>query len=296
MSCTPTSKHWDVFISHASEDKAFVSDLVRCLERRKLSLWVDYKVLLPGDSILRRIEEGLSRSSFGVLVLSEPFFSKTWTGREMEAMIGLYMDREDRLIPLWHGVDEPAVRAYSPLLVTRLAIRTAPGVAMVAKEISRKIRLSRASSSEEAQMEFLAEEYNEIRDADDDTRLPKKFDVLGRMKSISRAIKRLDQFTRRNSEGDRLAIAAVLQVAPRRTELSRLISACRQTKHRFVWVEICAAIVRHAESFRFADRERALAHAEMSALVHRPVCKDSRSAHEALQKALAAITSAVSSR
>src|SRR5690348_6780034 len=71
---------WDVFICHASEDKAaFVRDLAVELAKRGLQVWYDEMELRLGDSLRRKIDEGLRESRFGIVVLSPHFFGKNWT-------------------------------------------------------------------------------------------------------------------------------------------------------------------------------------------------------------------------
>jgi len=60
---------WDVFISHASEDKAAVAaPLADELRNYCLNVWLDRWVLSPGDSLRRKIDEGISKSRLGVVV------------------------------------------------------------------------------------------------------------------------------------------------------------------------------------------------------------------------------------
>ena len=76
---------WDVFISHASEDKeAAVRPLATELTRLSLSVWYDEFSLTIGDSLRRSIDHGLSKSKFGVVILSHNFFRKEWPHREHE--------------------------------------------------------------------------------------------------------------------------------------------------------------------------------------------------------------------
>ncbi len=66
---------WDVFISHASEDKETIAKpLAKILIHNGLSVWLDQHELFLGDSLRRKIEEGLSNSRFGVVILSKNFF------------------------------------------------------------------------------------------------------------------------------------------------------------------------------------------------------------------------------
>jgi TIR domain len=54
---------WDVFISHASEDKEdFVRPLAESLSRSGLRVWYDEFTLKVGDSLRRSIDYGLDRS------------------------------------------------------------------------------------------------------------------------------------------------------------------------------------------------------------------------------------------
>jgi hypothetical protein len=70
------SKEHDVFISHASEDK---NDLVRpladALQNKGLSVWYDEFTLRIGDSLRQKIDQGLSRSRVGLVVLSPSFIT-----------------------------------------------------------------------------------------------------------------------------------------------------------------------------------------------------------------------------
>ena len=66
-----TSKEYDVFISHASEDKdSVVRPLAIALKNKGINVWYDEFELKIGDSLRRKIDQGLSRSKFGIVVLS----------------------------------------------------------------------------------------------------------------------------------------------------------------------------------------------------------------------------------
>ena len=68
---------FDVFISHASEDKdAIVRPLAIALQQHGLEVWYDEFELRIGDSLRRKIDKGLAHSRFGVVVLSQYFFAK----------------------------------------------------------------------------------------------------------------------------------------------------------------------------------------------------------------------------
>ena len=80
---------YDVFISHASEDKEdFVDEFVAELRKAGVKVWYDTTQILWGDSLRKRIDEGLRKSRFGIAVLSPNYIAdgKYWTKEELERM------------------------------------------------------------------------------------------------------------------------------------------------------------------------------------------------------------------
>ena len=67
-------KEWDIFISHASEDKTKVArPLAEALRKAGVRVWLDEHQLKVGDSLSEKIDEGLSHSRFGAVILSPAF-------------------------------------------------------------------------------------------------------------------------------------------------------------------------------------------------------------------------------
>jgi hypothetical protein len=133
------SKSYDVFISHASEDKDdVVRDLAHGLQRHGLEVWYDEFALRIGDSLRRKIDVGLSTSRFGVVVLSPDFFSKNWSQYELDGLVTREMSGERQIIlPVWHGVTRDDVMRFSPSLADKIALRTADSsVEEIAAEIA----------------------------------------------------------------------------------------------------------------------------------------------------------------
>ena len=97
---------YDVFICHASADKGgFVSPLVTALSEANVEVWYDERALRLGDSIRRTIDKGLSKSRFGIVVLSKAFFARNWPQYELDALAEREMSGNDKIIlPVWHGV------------------------------------------------------------------------------------------------------------------------------------------------------------------------------------------------
>lgn len=135
-------REYDVFISHASEDKdEFVRPLANALERCGLSVWYDEFALKIGDSLRRKIDQGLANSRFGIVVLSESFFKKGWTNYELDGIVTRSISGEQQLLPIWHKVSKADVMKYSPSLVDKVARSTITHTPdEIAEEISELIR------------------------------------------------------------------------------------------------------------------------------------------------------------
>jgi|GEM_PF-3524384 len=71
-----------VFISYSHGDKKFVNRLTRDLENAGVHVWVDEKKIKVGDSISRKIEEGISECDFFCLVISRHSINSKWVDRE----------------------------------------------------------------------------------------------------------------------------------------------------------------------------------------------------------------------
>ncbi|MFI1520129.1 DUF1883 domain-containing protein [Kitasatospora cineracea] len=137
----------EVFISHASEDKADVATpLARCLQDAGVSVWLDVLELKIGDSLRRRIDQGLARSASGVVIFSRAFFEKGWTQYELDGIVTRSVSGEQSLLPIWHNITKDEVIAQSPSLAHKLARSTARHtVAEIAREIADVVIASRGS-------------------------------------------------------------------------------------------------------------------------------------------------------
>lgn len=131
---------YDVFISHASEDKENIAKpLAISLAKRGLKVWYDEFTLNVGDSLITEINNGLKDSLFGIIILSEAFFSKGWTEYEFKALLTRQInDRSKVLIPIWHGVSRQIVNDHYPMLTDIFALNSNIGIQKLTERILRE--------------------------------------------------------------------------------------------------------------------------------------------------------------
>lgn len=114
---------WDVFISHASEDKIdFVIPLVNKLKQYGVKVWFDKFELKVGDSLSKNIDVGLSESRYGIIVISKYFLSKGWTDYEYRSLLNKEIGSKKILLPIWYNVTKEEVQQYSLFLGDKMAL------------------------------------------------------------------------------------------------------------------------------------------------------------------------------
>ena len=138
---------WDLFISHASEDK---DEVARPLAERfvevGLKVWYDEYTLTVGDSLRRSIDKGLAKSRYGLVILSKHFFEKEWPQKELDGLVAREDGSEKRILPVWHKVTRAQVVSFSPPLADKLGVSTTKGIDHVVKEILRAVKPEIVSS------------------------------------------------------------------------------------------------------------------------------------------------------
>jgi hypothetical protein len=132
-----------LFICHVSEDKDdFVAPLAAELGK-KYDVWYDDYELRLGDSLPEKIDDGLKRCDFGIVILSKAFFAKKKWGRaELDGLIALEMKRGKIILPVWKGVTSDNVAEYSPMLASKIAVSDSEGLPKVIEKINLAVSVS----------------------------------------------------------------------------------------------------------------------------------------------------------
>ncbi len=137
-----TEPEYDVFISHASEDKdEVVRPLANSLKSKGIKVWYDEFEMRIGDSLRRKIDKGLANSRFGIVVISKDFIKKGWTNYELDGIITKAISGEQIILPIWHNITKREVIDFSPSLADKLARNTAINtIEEISTEISELIQ------------------------------------------------------------------------------------------------------------------------------------------------------------
>lgn len=97
---------YDVFISHANIDKKdLIEDLYQSLSKLGVSIFYDKESLEWGDNWKERILNGTQKAEFAIIVISENFFGREWTERELLE----FFNRQNRngqklILPILHNI------------------------------------------------------------------------------------------------------------------------------------------------------------------------------------------------
>lgn len=142
------NEEYDVFVSHAWEDKEdFVDEFVAELRKQGLIVWYDTDKLKWGDSMREKIDRGLAKSRYGVVVLSPNYIAehKYWTKAELNGLFQVETINGKTILPIWHNLTKKQVTEYSPIIADRKAMTTASmtpeEIAIELKELFRSVNM-----------------------------------------------------------------------------------------------------------------------------------------------------------
>jgi hypothetical protein len=103
-----------IFISHSSDDAAFVSELRTQLESFGLKAWVDCRELIGGQKLTQAIEQAITDSDYFIVVISPQTVNSDWVFEEVAyALAKQQNDAQFKIIPLLFGNMQPnALRSW----------------------------------------------------------------------------------------------------------------------------------------------------------------------------------------
>lgn len=115
---------YDVFISHANEDKqSYVDELKNSLDKLNIKIFYDKETLEWGDNWKDKILEGVKKAEFAIIVISENFFGREWTEKEL----GEFLNRQNQngqkiILPIIHNISVEQLRQKYPAVANIQAL------------------------------------------------------------------------------------------------------------------------------------------------------------------------------
>ncbi|MDE6312407.1 MAG: toll/interleukin-1 receptor domain-containing protein, partial [Lachnospiraceae bacterium] len=115
---------YDLFISHASKDKEeLVEKLYQSLSKLGIHIFYDKESLEWGDNWKEKILNGTKRAEFAIIVISENFFDREWTERELVE----FLNRQNRngqklILPILHNISLEQLQEKYPSVANIQAI------------------------------------------------------------------------------------------------------------------------------------------------------------------------------
>ena len=97
---------YDVFISHANKDKIeYVNELKQSLNKLGINIFYDKDTLEWGDKWKDKILEGVAKAEFAIIVISENFFDREWTEKELNEFLSRQNENGQKIIlPILHNI------------------------------------------------------------------------------------------------------------------------------------------------------------------------------------------------
>ena len=109
---------YDVFISHASKDKiGYVNALRSEIKKLGVEVFYDKDIIEWGDNWKETILDATARCEFAIVVISENFFGREWTERELSEFLHRQNDTTQKIVlPLLYNVSPKEVINRYPFL------------------------------------------------------------------------------------------------------------------------------------------------------------------------------------
>lgn len=109
---------YDVFISHANADKAtYVDDLKKSLDKLNIQVFYDKDTLEWGDNWKNKILEGVKKAEFAIIVISENFFGREWSEKELSDFLNRQNQNGQKIIlPILHKISVAQLQEKYPAI------------------------------------------------------------------------------------------------------------------------------------------------------------------------------------
>lgn len=108
----------DVFLSHANKDKLdYVNELYESLYKLGINVFYDKKDLSWGDNWKEKILKGAEKSEFSIIVISNNYFDREWTEKELNEFLQRQNESGQKIIlPLLYNINFEDMKKHYPEL------------------------------------------------------------------------------------------------------------------------------------------------------------------------------------
>ena len=93
-----TSFGRDLFVSYSSKDKKFAKKLAEDLTSFGVKVWIDFWEMKVGDSLNKKIQVGISASSWLGIILTPNSVNSSWVEKELNAALIRELEKKDVFI------------------------------------------------------------------------------------------------------------------------------------------------------------------------------------------------------
>ncbi len=121
----------DIFISYSSMDSSLVLDFVNNLERSGISYFLDKIDIGWGQEIIERVSDGIERSRYVVLFVSEKSIESNWVKKEVHLAMQKEIESGSNVILPILGCGPEAYFERFPFMKTKKYLEIKDGESMV---------------------------------------------------------------------------------------------------------------------------------------------------------------------
>ncbi len=116
-------KQFDAFLCHASEDKEYaVVPFERAISEAGLKGWLDRAEVVWGDNLVRKVQQGLTKSRYVVAFLSAAFLGKGWPENELNTALSMEIGGGAVVLPVVLGLTHEELARNYPIVAAKLYI------------------------------------------------------------------------------------------------------------------------------------------------------------------------------
>jgi hypothetical protein len=140
------NNRYDVFLSHAVEDKAALADpLNKALTALGIRVWYSGDELFAGDLLIQKIREGLAACNIAIVIISPSYLDKIWTQSEFDHFIEKQTGTRKVILPILLDITPPELAAKSLVMANIWALRAEIGVDKLATKLCTEIKKDRTA-------------------------------------------------------------------------------------------------------------------------------------------------------